>query len=571
MADATTAVAAAKAAEIERDKHHLHGFGYAQQLFRDMGGFANFAVSFSIISILTGAVTLYGQAMNNGGTGMIGIGWPLITFFVLIVGASMAELASAIPTAGALYHWSSLIGNRTWGWWTAWFNFIGQFTITAGISFGGALLITPLIFGADAVDYAAKGGNFPNRELLIVFAIILLTQGLINTFGARVVAWFAQASAIYHMVVVGAILFAFIGFADLQSASQVFDVKNNSDSLSATLGNPIWFAFLLGLLQAQWTYTGYDASAHISEETVNPRVRAPWGVFLSVAVSGFFGYVMLFVVTWSIKDIGSVIAPESGFAFSQAFYDQFANNVGDAFVWAIFLAIWFCGMASVTSNSRLLFAFARDKGMPASEHIATVSPTWRAPVVAIWVAVVLAFLCGVYAKSYAVLTSISVIGLYVSYAIPVFLRERARSQGRWQPKHDGPWSLGRLSRPIALIGLAWTALISVIFVLPQDGRTPELVGDLSEKPAVFNSAFPYLNGSYQVLTSFVFVLALLFVYWKLGPSRTFKGPRKMGAVDELERIEHDLEAKARFKEGATPAPSPGPEPSPRPGAAPGQA
>jgi amino acid transporter len=539
-----------KAAEIERDKHDLHGFGYAQQLFRDMGGFANFAISFSIISILTGAITLYYQGINNGGLGMIGIGWPLITIMVMLVSASMAELSSSIPTAGALYHWSSLLGGRAWGWWTAWFNFIGQFTITAGISFGAALLITPLIFDADAVVYE----NTPGGKLLLVFAVILLTQGLINTFGARVVSWFAQASAIYHMVVVGAILFAFYLFADFGSASQVFDISNLEGSGSQVLGNPIWFAFLLGLLQAQWTYTGYDASAHISEETVNPRVRAPWGVFMSVAVSGFFGFIMLFTVTWAITDTQPILEAGTS-AFSQIFYEQFSSTAADAFIWAIFLAMWFCGMSSVTSNSRLLFAFARDKGMPASARIASVSPTWRAPVVAIWVAVVLAFLCGLYAKSYAILTSISVIGLYVSYAIPVFLRERARSQGKWQPKHDGPWSLGKLSRPIARLMIVWVSLICVIFVLPGDSRTPELVGDLSEKPAVFNSSFPYLNGSYQVLTSFAFILLLLFIYWKLGPSKTFRGPRHMGAVDELERIEHELEAKARFKEGSVSAPA----------------
>ena len=101
------------------DKDVLHQFGYAQQLLRDMGGFSNFAISFSIISILTGAVTLYGTGLNSGGPVVMGIGWPLVTLFVLFVAASMAELASAIPTSGALYHWASLLGGPAWGWFTA--------------------------------------------------------------------------------------------------------------------------------------------------------------------------------------------------------------------------------------------------------------------------------------------------------------------------------------------------------------------------------------------------------------------------------------------------------------------
>src|ERR1051325_6195352 len=97
-------------ATSDADKKVLHQFGYAQELLRDMGGFSNFAVSFSIISILTGAVTLYGTGLNSGGPIVMGLGWPLVTLFVLFVAASMAELASAIPTSGALYHWASLLG-----------------------------------------------------------------------------------------------------------------------------------------------------------------------------------------------------------------------------------------------------------------------------------------------------------------------------------------------------------------------------------------------------------------------------------------------------------------------------
>src|SRR5882762_7747370 len=105
-----------------RDAHELGKLGYAQELFRTMGGFSNFAVSFSIISILTGAVTLYGTGLNAGGPIVMGLGWPLVTLFVLFVAASMAELASAIPTSGALYHWASLLGGPGLGWLTAWLN-----------------------------------------------------------------------------------------------------------------------------------------------------------------------------------------------------------------------------------------------------------------------------------------------------------------------------------------------------------------------------------------------------------------------------------------------------------------
>jgi len=121
---------------MDRDAEQLQKLGYAQQLLRDMGGFANFALSFSIISVLTGAVTLYGHGLKFGGPIQMFLGWPLVTLFTLAIAASLAELASAYPTAGALYHWSALLGGRGAGFFTAWLNTIGQFAITAGIDYG---------------------------------------------------------------------------------------------------------------------------------------------------------------------------------------------------------------------------------------------------------------------------------------------------------------------------------------------------------------------------------------------------------------------------------------------------
>src|SRR5215218_5239686 len=111
----------------DADAAQLGRLGYAQQLLREMGGFSNFAVSFSIISILTGALTLYGHGLRFGGPFVMGIGWPLVALGTLTVAASLAQLASSFPTAGALYHWAALLGGRRVGFFTAWLNTVGQF------------------------------------------------------------------------------------------------------------------------------------------------------------------------------------------------------------------------------------------------------------------------------------------------------------------------------------------------------------------------------------------------------------------------------------------------------------
>jgi amino acid transporter len=127
---------------LRQDSEDLKRLGYAQQLFREMGGFSNFAVSFSVISILTGAVLLYGYGLKFAGPIVNTVGWPLVSVMTLTIAASMAELASAYPTAGGLYFWAFRLGGRGWAWTTAWLNMVGQVTITAGINVAAAIRLT---------------------------------------------------------------------------------------------------------------------------------------------------------------------------------------------------------------------------------------------------------------------------------------------------------------------------------------------------------------------------------------------------------------------------------------------
>src|SRR6202166_1880382 len=108
-----------KSQHIQQDHTDLGSFAYAQQLLRAMGGFSNFAISFSIISVLTGAVTLFGYGYEMGGPLEMTLGWPVATVFMLIIAASMAELCSAYPTSGAMYHWAADLGGPGIGWFVA--------------------------------------------------------------------------------------------------------------------------------------------------------------------------------------------------------------------------------------------------------------------------------------------------------------------------------------------------------------------------------------------------------------------------------------------------------------------
>jgi amino acid transporter len=467
------------------DEQYLASLGYAQQLFREMGGFSNFAVSFSIISILTGAVLLYGYGLKFAGPIVQSVGWPIVSLFTLAVAASMAEIASAYPTAGGLYFWAFRLGGRGWAWTTAWLNMLGQVTITAGINIAAAIYLVGAIGvlrGTDAIVL-----SWPQQ--VAVMAAITLSQVIINVFRVRVTAFLSDLSVWWHIAGVAIITISLAFFGTHHNPlSFLFSFQSSmrpEDFATMTIGDvavpsmlfpamkDFYFAplmlFVLALLQPQWTYTGYDASAHIAEETKMARLNSAWGIFLSVAVSAVVGYVMLMVLTWCIPN-GDVRAT----AFAQYPVLHVVNEnlpplLAKLIAVIIGGAMWLCGLASITSMGRMWYAFARDDGMPMSRYLKRVSRN-HVPVIAILVTSALAVLLCLYAAAFYVVTSISTIALYLAYVIPIFLnlRNRVRGRGIHMTRDLAPWFLGRLGSVINAIAIVWCAFIAIVFVLPPN-------------------------------------------------------------------------------------------------------
>src|ERR1041384_2100765 len=188
---------------IQQDIQDLRRLGYAQQLFREMGGFSNFAISFSIISILTGAVLLFGYGLKLAGPVVNTVGWPVVSLFTLCVAASMAELASLYPTAGGLYFWAYRMGGRGWAWLTAWLNMIGQVTITAGINVAAATYIVGAATRMLGVPADAPVPLFRTPSglylLLTVMVVIMVPQAIINAVGIRLTARLNDVSVWWHI------------------------------------------------------------------------------------------------------------------------------------------------------------------------------------------------------------------------------------------------------------------------------------------------------------------------------------------------------------------------------------
>ncbi len=457
------------------EAQQLERFGYVQQLKRGMGAFQSFALSFSIISVLTGAVTLYGYGFLWGGPLVMGLGWPLVAFFTLFIALSMAELASAFPTAGALYHWAALLGGSGAGFATAWLNLVGQVAITAAIDYGLAEFIATLGFD-----------SHERPLVLAIFAAVLLSHAALNHFGVRVLVVLNTLSAWYHLLGVAALVVALWFFGPRRPVEELFIPWTQE-----TKG--LGYGFVVALLQAAWTFTGYDASAHVSEETHDAARAAPRGILLSVLVSAVAGWAMLAAVTLVVPDYEQAATADNSFVYV---LHAALGQTGDLLSWVAVGAMYFCGLASVTSNSRMLWAFARDEGAPFAQYLTKVSPRWRTPHVAIWVSVVAAFLLALWADALSVMTALSTAALYLSYVLPVWFGFWARRSGRWTER--GPFHLGRWSSLVNWVALLWVAAAVVVMALP-----------------------PNENAGYALGIT----VALLLGAWFAGVRKVFKGPK----------------------------------------------
>jgi amino acid permease (GABA permease) len=478
-----------------------------------MSTFSNFAVSFTIISILSGCLTLYGYGMSTGGPIDMTIGWPLVGCFVILVGLAMAEVCSSYPTAGGLYYWSAKLGGKNsaaWSWFTGWFNLLGQVGVTAGIDFGLALF-------ADALLNALF--NYPTTPgwIVLIYAVALFLHGLLNTFGVGLVALLNDISVWWHLVGVVVIVgILFLVPSQHQSASFVFTKFVNNTGFSAP-----FYVFLIGLLLAQYTFTGYDASAHMTEETNNAALAGPRGIVWSIVVSLFAGWLLLIGVTSAIQNYSAEATAVTPAA--QIFIDAVGHNLGLFLLFIVVGAQFYCGMSSVTANSRMIYAFSRDGAVPGSEFWHKINPRTRTPTNSIWFAAVGAFLLGLpYLFSpvaYFAVTSIAVIGLYIAYGIPILLRLLAGEKFQ-----RGPWHLGRWSYIVGWIAVIWIVFIAILFVLPQvaPGNTAKT---FNYAPLAVGVVLLYSGG-----------------YWFLSAKNWFKGPKVQGTPEELAKIESELAA-----------------------------
>jgi amino acid transporter len=475
------------------DVQLLQSMGYAQELLRRMSGFSNFAISFSIICILAGGITSLQLGVSAIGGAAAGVVWPIGVGFSWLVALCMAQVASAFPTAGGLYHWSSILGGRGWGWATAWFNLGGLVFVTAAVDVGAYTLFVNFVGPLLGIDPAQLGVS----HQVIGVGVIAASQALFNHFGIRLTTALTDFSGYLIFALAVVLTLAMLLAAPSLEPARLFAFTN----MSGDAGGGVWPAssslfttFLLGLMWPIYTITGFDASAHTAEETVRAAVNVPKGILRSVYLSGLFGWLM--VSSFVIAMPGVEAAAQHGAnVFPWLMEQVLPGAIGSALWIGIVVSNYLCGLACVTSTSRMMYAFARDGGLPASSALRAVSAKWKTPVAAIWTTAALALASTLYAPAYSTLTTSCVIFLYLSYVMPSAAGFFAVGK-RWT--RMGPFDLGAdLYRALCVLAVAGVALLVWIGVQPPNDKA---------------------------LTATVAASALLLAGWWLGVRKVFRGP-----------------------------------------------
>jgi amino acid transporter len=462
----------------EADVKQLHSMGYSQELSRRMGLFQNFAISFSIICILAGGITAFPNGFLAAGGASIGIGWLLGGLFTIIVAAALGQVASAYPTAGGIYHWASILGNRGFGWGAAWINLLGLLFVVSSVNYGVYLLIKDLFVGGVlGKDVSGWGG----MHLAVIVAIITIIQAWLNYAGIKATTIMTDFSGYLIFVVAVVLTVSLLVWSPVPlDFSRLVTFTNYTgqppEAAVWPASTSMLYTFGIGLILVCYTITGFDASGHTSEETRNAAREVPKGMIHSVFWSCLFGYFMVCSFVLAMPDMNEAASKGFGVFYYVMESSGMPEILKKILFTCIVLANFLCALAGLTSCSRMIFAFARDGGFPfISPWLRKVSPKHRTPGAAILFGAILCYALGIYVgldqRAFFALAAGCAVALYFSYLMPIgcgLLFEGTR----WVKK--GPFDLGVWSRPIAFLALVGCVVLVFIGIQPPN----EVVGQL---------------------------------------------------------------------------------------------
>nr|GAT56559.1 predicted protein [Mycena chlorophos] len=487
---------------VDVDTAKLAELGYKSEFKREFSLIETCAFSFSIMGIVASISSTLAFGLFNGGHVGFVWGWFIPSSFVGFVALSMAELASSMPTSAGLYYFSAKLAPEKHAplasWITGWANITGQVALVCSIDFTCAQMITTAIaVSSDGATVLSAGATYG------ILVAILIAHGIVCSAATKILA---RLNLFYVVVNVGTTVAAIVALLVASGDNKV----STREAFTSFENNSGWanngWALMLAFTSAMWTLTGYDSAAHISEETSNAGRAAPIAILVGVGATASLGWLLLIATSFVVVSIPDLIGTTLPLPMGQVFLDVLGKR-GMLAIWSFIIVVQFVtGAAQGVDASRVVFAFARDNALPGSRYWKKMN-RYAVPGYAVWFVMFWSAILGLLGFSVAALTSLagaSVIGLYTSYAAPIFLRI---TSGR-DKLRPGPFSLGRWGVPIGVVAVSWVSFVVVFLVFPA-GQTVDAVS-MNYAVVIIGSVFIFASLSWVTSAR----------HWFRGPVRT---------------------------------------------------
>ncbi|CAN6476081.1 unnamed protein product [Victoria cruziana] len=502
--------------QMDSGEKRLNELGYKQELRREMTLFKTLAISFSTMTLFTGITPLYGSSLLYAGPASLVWGWVVVSFFTWFVGVAMSEICSSFPTTGSLYFWAAHLAGPRWGpfasWCCAWLETIGLIAGIGTQAYAGSQTLQSIILLSTGTN---KGGGYlaPRGVFLCMYMALTIIWAVLNTFALEVIA-FIDIISIWWQVIGGFVIVIMLPLVALttQPASYVFAHFETAPESTGIRSKA--YAALLSVLVSQYSLYGYDAAAHLTEETRGADKNGPIAILSSIGIISIFGWAYILALTFSIQNPSYLYDKTNETAGTfvpaqilyDAFYGRYHNSTGAiVLLFIIWGSFFFGGLSITTSAARVVYALSRDGGIPFSTIWRRVHPKYKVPSNAVWLCALICILLGLPILKvnvvFTAITSICTIGWVGGYAVPIFAR-MIMVEDNFKP---GPFYLGRASRPICLVAFLWICYTCCVFLLP--------------------TFYPieWENFNYAPIALGV-ALGLTMLWWVLDARKWFKGP-----------------------------------------------
>jgi urea carboxylase system permease len=455
----------------DADSRDLEAQGYRQELARTLGSFSAFAAGFSYLSLLTGLFQNFHLGYRNGGPAFFWT-WPVTLAGQFAIALCFAELAAHYPLCGGIYQWSRHVSPPGLGWLTGWVYLASLIVTLAAVAL--ALQVTlPQVWPGCQVIHTGNDDADRASNAVLLAVVLLIFSTAVNAAGVNLLARINNVGVFCELFGVLLLIVLLTAHA-VRGPDIVFHTLGHGAGRPGGYFGPFCAA---GVMAAYLLY-GYDTAGTLAEETANPRRRAPRAILQALAAAGLGGALILLFSLQALPDPHDANLSDLGLPYLVK--EVLGERLGKVFLLDVVFAITVCVLAVHTGAVRMVFAMARDGGLPWSGRLAHVSPTTQTPVLPVLVVGGLAaglLLANLrFANVIEVVITLSIVWANLAYLLvvgPLLVRRLRGWPDQGGSGTRGVFRLGRLGLVVNLVAAAWAVLTVVNMVWPR----PEVYGD----------------------------------------------------------------------------------------------